>query len=101
MCRMNSMAGSEIRNNRYDGYNTILYGYSSNHSKSTIFPSHQVIDSLDASRWIKNDLYHQLSNAIIDRKINTISMSATGMYSYDERYIFSINIRSNVSSRFG
>ena len=99
--RMSLMAGSEIRNNKYDGYNTTLYGYFPNRGKSIIFPPRQVIDPLDASRWIENDLYHQFKNAIIDRKINTVGMFATGMYSFDERYIFSASIRSDASNRFG
>jgi TonB-linked SusC/RagA family outer membrane protein len=99
--RMSLMAGSEIRSNKYDGYNTTLYGYFPNRGKSIIFPPRQVIDPLDASRWIENDLYHQFNNTIIDRKINTVGMFATGMYSFDERYIFSASIRSDASNRFG
>lgn len=99
--RMSLMAGSEIRSSKYDGYNTTIYGYFPNRGKSIILPPRQVIDPLDASHWIENDLYQQFNNAIIDRKVNTVGLFATGMYSYDERYIFSASVRSDASNRFG
>lgn len=99
--RLSFMAGGEMRSNKYDGYNTTVYGYFRQRGKSIMLPPRQVVDPLNSSHLIANDLYDNFSNSIIDRKINNVGIFATSMYSYDERYILSASIRSDASNRFG
>lgn len=99
--RLSFMAGGEMRSNKYDGYNTTVYGYFRQRGKSIMLPPRQVVDPLNSSNLIANELYDNFSNSVIDRKINTVGLFATGMYSYDERYILSASVRSDASNRFG
>lgn len=99
--RMSLMAGAEMRSNKYDGYNSTVYGYFPDRGRSIMLPPRMVLDPVGNSGMVENDIYSRFDNRVIDRRMNNVGLYATGLYSFAERYILSMSIRSDASNRFG
>lgn len=95
-----SMAGVELRSNKYDGNDQTVYGYLPNRGKSIVSPPLTIVDAAGSN--IINPIYiNDYKNTITDTRANAGSYFAAGNYTYDRRYTLSLSVRGDGSNRFG
>ncbi|MEG2556235.1 MAG: SusC/RagA family TonB-linked outer membrane protein [Odoribacter sp.] len=104
--------GGEVNSINYEGSNGWeAPGYNHEQGRSfikiprfTIDPSdYQMIDFdyTHTVNWLVGDAGRDIYPTIIDRTSNTVSMFMIFNYSFDNRYIFNFNMRSDGSNQFG
>lgn len=96
--RFNAMLGQEVRSEKYDGHNSMRYGYLPERGKTFILPPLTYISS---NQTFENGLYKQMTDQIVDRTSNFIGLFASASYSFKERYTTTASIRTDASNRFG
>ncbi|RXK87067.1 SusC/RagA family TonB-linked outer membrane protein [Filimonas effusa] len=90
------MFGQELQSQRYNGFNVTNYGYLRDRGKSFA-----VLPSVVTSANTPNDLLTKMTPKITDNLTNNMGLYLTGNYSYDNRYVFNMSVRTDRSNRFG
>lgn len=88
------MAGTEARRNAYKGVETTGYGWTSEFGDQF----NPVITDLFTSQYIENGYLLPINTNSFTQ---VASFYGVASYSYDDRYIFNTNIRSDGSNKFG
>ena len=95
----NVTVGLEVRGNKYDGSETMVFGYFPDRGKSIDIPPLTLTNSI--GQISDNPIYNSFVNRVIDRKSNYMSYFAIGTYSYFNRYVLNASMRTDASNRFG
>ena len=98
---VNLMAGTEIRSNKYDGFASTEWGYFPDRGRSISYEYNPGIISGGPTGASYGSSLTKHKAALTNPLANTFSMFATGAYSYKNRYILNMNIRTDASNRFG
>lgn len=91
---LSANVGLEIRSTKYDGLQTVQYGYLPERGRKFV--------DVDITLWPKYaEAIRKHPNVITDTKDNFLSYYGTFSYEYDRRYILNFNIRADGSNKFG
>jgi TonB-linked SusC/RagA family outer membrane protein len=96
-----ALLGQEIRSKLDNGLSSVNYGYLPDRGKMIVSPPVSVTQ-INGGAVIANPLYNTWApSAITDSKANYMSYYFSGGYTFDERYVFNMSIRTDASNRFG
>jgi len=90
------MFGHEMSSSRYTGFSSTNYGYLRDRGKSFA-----VLPNTFTTGATINPLLAAQQPLITDNLTNNMGMYLTGSYSYDDRYVANLSIRTDRSNRFG
>lgn len=97
--RFSILAGVELRSSQYDGSSATNYGYLPGRGKTF---AQLPITKLGGNNTMEaNSLLNKITKRITDRISNYVGLMASASYSFKEKYVFSFNVRSDASNRFG
>ncbi|MAG87986.1 MAG: SusC/RagA family TonB-linked outer membrane protein [Flavobacteriaceae bacterium] len=99
-----TLLGVESQSLKYDGFNSTTYGYLHSRGRSFALVPPTITSGTTV---LANSLYtgtadrNKFSNAVTDRKTNTLGYYLTLNYTYDNRYVLNFSVRGDASNRFG
>jgi TonB-linked SusC/RagA family outer membrane protein len=89
------MLGEEINSTRYNGLSETVYGWLRDRGNSFAALPLTYTANNTANPML------QMPHVLRDNVVNNMGMYATAGYTYDNRYVLSMSIRSDASNRFG
>lgn len=94
MHELTFVLGTEARSSKYEGLNTIQYGYLPERGEKFV--------EIDPIQWPKyNEMVKREPNVVTNSLTNVASWYGTFTYAYGGRYIANFNIRADGSNSFG
>jgi len=90
---VNLFAGIEIRSDKYDGYSSYAYGWDPQYGQS--------FSPVMTDRYLSKVKSGTFNPTITEKVTQVASYIGSASYTYDDRYVFNANMRSDGSNKFG